>query len=109
VTLCYEIGGTGGDVPYVSSLSPHESAQFLYEAKFSKLGDGYIGVTIIQLTADSQFEILGVYFELPVGNPRSKPAILAIMRKQLIQMHVPITPEVERQIKAALTPVRFPK
>lgn len=108
VALFYELGGSGGDVPYLSSLKPHASAQVLYEAKFSKLGSGYIRVSAIQLTADSPFEVLGVYFGLPASNPRSKPAILAITRKQLAQMHVPLTPEVERQIEKALQPVHFP-
>jgi hypothetical protein len=109
IAAFYEIGGTGGDVPYISSLSPHYSAQFLYEAEFSRRGDGYIRVTVIQLTADSEFEILGVYLGLPASNPHSKPAILEITRKQLIHMQVPVTPEVERQIRASLRPVRYPK
>jgi hypothetical protein len=109
VAAFYELGGSGGDVSYLSSLSPHQSQQFLYEAKFSKRGDGYIRVTVIQLTADSRFEVLGVYFGLPAADPHSKPAILAITRKQLIQMQVPVTPDVERQIQESLKPVRYPK
>ena len=109
LAMYYRIGGTGGDVPYVSSLSPHYSAEFLYSAKFAKRGDGYIAITVIQLTPRSKFEVLGVYFGLPTGNPHSKPAILAIARKQLIQMKVPITPDVERQMEASLKPVRFSK
>jgi hypothetical protein len=104
----YEIGGSGGDVPYLSSLSPHYSTQFLYEAKFSKLGDGYIRVTVIQLTAESHFEILGLYLGLPAANPHSKPAIIGITRRQLIHMQVPVTPDVERQIERSLRPVRYP-
>jgi len=106
--LFYEIGGTGGDVPYVTSLSPYYSAPFLYKAKFSKRGDGYIRITAIQLTADSRFEILGVYFGLPAANPHSRPAILEITRKQLIHMQVPVTPDMERQMRKALRPVRYP-
>ena len=109
VALFYETGGTGGSVPYVSSLKPHDSGQFVYDAKFSKLGNGYIKVTVIQLTAKSHFEILGVYFGLPAGNPQSKPALLKVMRKQLVQMHVPITPELERQIEQSLNPFRYSK
>jgi hypothetical protein len=108
VAAFYEVGGSGGDVAYLSSLSPHYSAQVLYEAKFAKLGKGYIRITVIQLAADSPFEILGVYFGLPVKDPHSKQAILEITRKQLIQMGVPITPEVEQQMAASLTPVRYP-
>ena len=63
---------------------------------------------VIQLTATSPFEILGVYFGLPAANPHSKPAILEITRKQLIHMQVPITPDVDRQIKESLKPVRYP-
>jgi hypothetical protein len=106
--LFYELGGSGGDVPYLSSLSPRYAAQYLYKAKFSKRGDGYIRLTVIQLTATSPFEILGVYLGLPAANPHSKPAILEITRKQLIHMQVPITPEVDRQIKESLKPVRYP-
>jgi hypothetical protein len=109
LALFYTIGGTGGNVPYISSLKPHSSAQFVYEAKFSKLGNGFIRVTVIQLTAKSPFEILGVYFGLPAGNPRSKPALIKIMRKQLAQMHVPITPELERQMEQSLKPFRASK
>ena len=104
----YELGGSGGDVPYLSALSPHYAAQYLYKAKFSKRGDGYIRLTVIQLTATSPFEVLGVYLGLPTANPHSKPAILEITRKQLIHMQVPITPEVDRQIKESLKPVRYP-
>ena len=108
VAVFYELGGTGGDVPYVSSLSPRHSEEFLYKAKFSKRGDGYVRVTVIQLTARSKFEILGVHFGLPMGNPRSKPAMKEMTRRQLIHMQVPITPEVERQIEQSLQPVHFP-
>jgi hypothetical protein len=109
LAVFYEIGGSGGDVPYLSSLQPHYSDQFLYDAKFSKLGKGYVRVMVIQLTAKSPFEVLGVYFGLPSGDPHSKPALLAIMRKQLIQMGVPVTPEVERQVQESLKPVQYPK
>jgi hypothetical protein len=109
VAVFYELGGTGGDVPYLSSLSPRYFASVLYEAKFSKLGDGYIHVTVIRLKADSPLEVLGVYFGLPAANPRSKPAILAITGKQLTQMQVRITPDIERQIQESLKPVRYPK
>lgn len=108
VAVFYEVGGTGGGVPYISSLSPHASAQFLYEAKFAKRGTGFVHITTIQLTAESPFEILGVYLGLPAANPKSKPAILEVTRKQLIQMGVPLTPDITRQLKAALQPVRFP-
>jgi hypothetical protein len=109
VALFYTIGGTGGNVPYVSSLKPHHSEQFVYEAKFSKLGNGFIRVTVIQLTADSHFEILGVYLGLPTANPRSKPALMKIMRKELIHMHVPVTPELERQMEQSLKPFHYPR
>jgi hypothetical protein len=109
IAAFYELGGTGGNLPYISSLSPHYSTPILYATKFSKRGDGYIQVTVIQLKADSPFEILGVYFGLPAANPRSKPAILEIARKELALMKIPVTPEMERQLKASLNPVRYPK
>jgi F420-0:gamma-glutamyl ligase-like protein len=106
--MFFEVGGTGGDVPYLSSLRPHASAQYLYKATFAKNGVGCIRVMVIQLTASSPYEILGVYFGLPAANAHSRTAVLDVTRKQLIQMQVPVTPDVERQIEASLKPVRYP-
>ena len=104
----YEVGGSGGDVRYLSSLHPKESGQFLYDATFAKRGAGYIRLTVIRLTAGSPYEVLGVYFGLPASDARSAPAILEVTRKQLIEMKVPITPEMARQMKASLRPVKYP-
>jgi len=104
----YEIGGSGGDAAYAASLVPHYSAQILYEATFAKLGAGYLRVAIVQLASDGPLEIRGIYFGLPISNPRAKETLVAITRKELEQMKVPLTPEIERQIREALTPVRYP-
>lgn len=107
-TEYYEIGMTGGDNAYLASLKPQHTAHFLYEAKFSKVGPGYVHVIVVQLTATSPLEVLGVYLGLPAEDPHSKPAMLAIARQQLVRMKVPITPELEQQIEQSLKVSRFP-
>jgi hypothetical protein len=102
----YEVGGSGGSVAYLSSMKPYYSGQFLFDAKFSKLGDGYVRIAVIQLTADAGFEVLGVYFGLQ-ATPHSKATLADITRRQLIHMNVPITPDLERQIDA-LKPIQYP-
>lgn len=107
LTTCYELGGTGGDLPYLASLSPDYLGDFFYEATYSKHGPGYLRIRILRLTPKSHFEILGVYFGLPMSDPRSKPVLVGIARKQLARMGVPVTPELVRQIEESVQPTKY--
>ena len=105
--VLFEVGSTGGDVPYLASLSASYVADFLYEATFSRLGAGYVHIKVIRLTPNSPFEILGVSFWLPAADSRSKAALVEITRKQLGRMNVPVTPDLVRRIEESLTPVQY--
>src|SRR5262245_33424999 len=107
VAAFYDVGGSGGTVPYLPSLSPEFVKDVVYEATYSKQGPGYVHLRIMRLNSKTPLEILGVYFGLPESDPRSKPAMLAIARKEMASAGMQVTPDIERQLEQSLQPVRI--
>jgi hypothetical protein len=106
LALSYEVSESGGNVPYLRSLSPAYAADFFYEVTYSKQGHGFLTVRVMQLNSKSPAEILSVRLGLPAANPASKTTMIEITGMQLARIGVPMSQALQQQIEASLRPAQ---
>jgi hypothetical protein len=98
----YTSGTTGGSLPYLRSLSPDFSADYYYQVHYRVAGAGYVHLKVIRLNAQSPPEVLQVEFQLPASDPGALARMSDLGQKELEAMGVQVTPEVRKQIEAAM-------
>lgn len=95
----FEVGGGGGDMGYWKSLSPMETVDVIYSAKFSKLGRGVIKIRIFWHGDGSAPGIFAVGFGLPVGRSDARTQIASAMRDMMSVRGEAVPPDFESRFE----------
>lgn len=103
----YEMGVGGGSVHYWASLSLIAEQTLLYSGSFSKLGPGFIKLSVVRVKGGPP-EIRVISFGLPTSSPSAKATITNLSVSLMEQMGVPMSPEVRKSISEHLQPITTP-
>jgi hypothetical protein len=99
----YEIGLSGGTVPYWESLSPFKTHTFLYSVQFSKAGPGFLKVDVFRNPAQGRLELQGLSFCLPAA-PATKTEVVEIMVELSAKIELPTPPNFKKLLQEQLQP-----
>jgi hypothetical protein len=75
----YAFGAMGGTTPYWESISPIDETLFIYDAMFSKVGRGYIQLSVFQAKDSLKPEIRGAGFGIPAAGDNTRAKAIDIM------------------------------
>ena len=103
----YVVGAGGGSIPYWASISPFSEETVTYSVRFSKLGPGFIQLSIVRV-AGGPAELRIIDFGLPKATPDSKSTMASLMVGVVGRMGLPVTDAVRKSIAEQLQPVIAP-
>jgi hypothetical protein len=103
----FQVGSSGGNVPYWESISPYESRNVVYDVDFANFGRGVIVVEQISLGGGAQV-IKGVEFGLLTDQPNSKKRIMNTFEGMLKHMGVELPPNFREVAAQQIQPVVAP-
>lgn len=103
----FEVGVSAGTIEYWQSLSPFETIDNVYSAKFERFGFGIVKIEAFKHAAMTTPQVRTVAFGLLTSRSDAKSLIIQATRDMMAVMEVPLPPNIVELLDQQLRPVDY--